>query len=133
MANALFETNCNPSSNDNAPFTTNAENSPNECPATISGFTFRVFANITECKKTAGCVTLVSFNSSAVPSNMMSVILKPKISLACSNKALASAEFSYKSLPIPVNCAPCPGKTYAFIFYAEFISAYYQCRKLLIV
>ena len=103
MAIALFETNFNPSSNDKAPFTTKAENSPKECPATISGFTSKTLAKITECKKTAGWVTLVSFNSSAVPSNMISVILKPKISFAFSNNSFAKGEFSYKSLPIPVN------------------------------
>ena len=103
MAKALFETNLKPSSNDNAPFTTSAENSPKECPATMSGFTSNTLAKITECKKTAGWVTLVSFNSSAVPSNMISVILKPRISFAFSNNAAAKGEFSYKSLPIPVN------------------------------
>ena len=119
IAKALLETNTKASSKDKAPFATNAENSPNECPATISGSkSSNVLAKITECKKTAGCVTLVSFNSSAVPSNIISVIRKPKISFALSNSSLATAEFSYKSLPIPVNCAPCPGKTYAFIFFS---------------
>ncbi|MNE09379.1 hypothetical protein D3C80_1020520 [compost metagenome] len=107
MANALWETNFNPSSKDKAPLATKAENSPNECPATISGLkSSSVLAKITECKNTAGCVTLVSFNCSAVPSNMMSVMRKPNISLAFSNNSLAKGEFSYKSLPIPVNCAP---------------------------
>ena len=104
MANALFETNFNPSSNDNVPFATSAENSPKECPATISGLkSDNVFAIITECKNTAGWVTLVSFNSSAVPSNMTSVIRKPKILFAFSNKSFANSEFSYNSFPIPVN------------------------------
>ena len=117
MAKALCETNFNPSSKDKAPFATNAENSPKECPATICGWNSspNVLAKITECRKIAGCVTFVSFNCSAVPSNMMSVILKPNMSFAFSNNSLAKAEFSYKSLPIPVNCAPCPGKIYAFI------------------
>ncbi|MNT69726.1 hypothetical protein D3C72_2080620 [compost metagenome] len=74
---------------------TKAENSPKECPATISGLkSSKVLAKITECKNTAGCVTLVSFSSSAVPSNIISVILKPNISLAFSNNSLAKAEFS---------------------------------------
>src|SRR5688572_19930362 len=40
---------------------------------------------------------------------------KPNISLACSINFRASGLVSYKSLPIPVNCAPWPGKIYAFI------------------
>ena len=38
--------------------------------------------------------TLVSFKSSAEPSNMMSVILKPNIVLAFSNSSCAKGEFS---------------------------------------
>ena len=40
--------------------------------------------------------------------------LYPKTELPFSNRSLAIAELSYKSLPIPLNCEPCPGKTYAF-------------------
>ena len=89
MAKARLETNFKPSSNVNDPLATNAENSPSECPATISGLKLppKVLAKITECKNMAGCVTLVSFKSSAEPSNMMSVILKPKIPLAISNNS----------------------------------------------
>ena len=36
-------------------------------------------AKIEECKNIAGCVTLVSFNSSAEPSNIILVMSKPKI------------------------------------------------------
>ena len=36
MANALWYTNSNPSLKDKVPLATNAENSPKECPATIS-------------------------------------------------------------------------------------------------
>ena len=107
IAIARWETSFKPSSKDKVPLATKAENSPKEWPATISGLKLsNVFAKITECKNTAGCVTLVSFNCSAVPSNMMSVMRNPNISLAFSNNSFAKAEFSYKSLPIPVNCAP---------------------------
>ena len=46
---------------------------------------------------------------------MIFVISKPNNSLASSNNFLAFDEFSKRSNPIPVNCAPCPGKIYAFI------------------
>ena len=120
IACARCDTSFNPSSNDIAPAATSAENSPSEWPATISGANSSpiVFANITECKNTAGWVTLVCFKSSGVPSNIKSVILKPKISFAFSNISRASALFSYRSLPIPTNCAPCPGNTNAFIFFS---------------
>ena len=42
-------------------------------------------------------------------------ISKPSISSAFKNSSFANGIVSNKSLPIPVNCAPCPGKTYAFI------------------
>ena len=48
----------------------------------------------TECRNTAGCVTLVALRSSALPSNIMSVILKPRISLALSMRLRASPQFS---------------------------------------
>src|SRR5690606_30216293 len=95
IAIARFDTNFNASSKDNVPLATKAENSPNECPATISGLkSGNVFAKITECKNTAGCVTLVCFSSSSVPLNMISVMLKPKISLALSNNSFAVSEDS---------------------------------------
>ena len=112
MACARFETKVKPSSKVSAPAATSAENSPSEWPATMSGAkSFTVLASNTECKKMAGCVTLVCFKSSAMPSNIISVILKPRIALAFSNNAFTLAEFSYKSFPIPGYCAPCPGKT----------------------
>jgi hypothetical protein len=40
VARALLETNFSPSSNDKTPLATNAESSPRECPATISGLKF---------------------------------------------------------------------------------------------
>ena len=108
IAKARLETNFSPSSKVKTPFVTNADNSPKECPATISGLkpSPKTFAKITECKKIAGCVTFVSFNCSAVPSNIISVIEKPKISFAFSKYFCANEDFSYKSKPIPVNCAP---------------------------
>ena len=61
IAIARADTKRTPSSNDKAPAATSAENSPREWPATISGQKSGpiVFANITECRKMAGCVTLV--------------------------------------------------------------------------
>ena len=63
----------------------------------------------------AGCVTLVSFNASASPSNIMSVMENPKISFAVEKRSFATALSSYKSLPIPTNWAPCPGNIATFI------------------
>jgi hypothetical protein len=53
LLHCSFETNFNPSSNDKVPLATNAEKSPNECPATISGLKSspKVLAKITECVK----------------------------------------------------------------------------------
>src|SRR5690606_28923014 len=104
IAIARLDTNCKSSSKYKVPLATKAENSPNEYPATLSGLkSVKVFAKITECKNTAGWFTLVCFNSSSVPLNMISVMLKPKISFALSNSSLAIADVSYKSLPIPEN------------------------------
>jgi hypothetical protein len=44
---------------------------------------------------------------------MVSEIRKPRRSFACSNIFFAKELFSYWVLPIPGNCAPWPGKTYA--------------------
>src|SRR5690554_2973917 len=65
----------------------------------------------------AGWVTFVCFSSSSLPPNMVSVIRKPRISLACSKRSRNFSLPSYNSFPIPENCDPCPGNTYAFIFY----------------
>ena len=88
-------------------------NSPRECPATISGFRFSiVLYAITECRNTAGWVYMVCLRSASVPSNMISEIRNPKISLACSNNRLAEALFWYNSFPIPRKLTdPCPGNT----------------------
>src|SRR5690606_8417281 len=77
---------------------------------------------MTECRKTAGWVTLVCLSSSEVPSNMILEMENPSWSSARSNNSFATDECSYRFLPIPVNCAPCPGNTYAFIviFLAKF-------------
>ena len=62
MAWALLKTIFNPSSNDITSAATKADNSPKECPATISDVKPSVVNPIaTLCKNTAGCVTLVSF------------------------------------------------------------------------
>ena len=61
----------------------------------------------------AGWVTLVVLRSSSEPSNIMSVIRKPRISLALSIISAALGELSYSSLPMPGNWEPCPGKTNA--------------------
>ena len=105
IACARCETSLRPSSNFRVLFATRAENSPSECPATISGRkrSSKLFARITECRNIAGCVTLVCFKSSTLPSNIILVILNPKISLACSNRDLASVEVSYRDKPIPEN------------------------------
>ena len=105
MAKALCDTNFNADSKSNAPLATKAENSPRECPATISGrkSSPNVLVKITECKKIAGCVTLVCFKSSAVPWNMISVIENPKMSFALLNKSFARSDFSNNSFPIPGN------------------------------
>ena len=86
-------------------FITSAENSPNECPATISGVISLSFvrAKITECKKIDGCVTEVCLRSSLVPLNMILLILNPKISFAMLKKSAAVFDESNKSLPIPGN------------------------------
>src|SRR6185312_11426129 len=77
IAFALTATKFNASEKLKQPFATNAENSPSECPATISGVAVAsVLKAITECKKTAGCVTFVCFSSSAVPKNITSEIEK---------------------------------------------------------
>ena len=117
IAKARLETRLTPSAKSMAPAATNAENSPKEWPATISGANFspRDFAKMTEWRNTAGWVTFVCFNSDSSPANMTSVIRKPSISLAFSNRSFAKGMFSYKSLPIPMNWAPCPGNTNAFI------------------
>ena len=61
IAFALLATSFKPSVNEIYPAATNAENSPRECPATKSGLNdfSKTFASIVECKKIAGCVTLV--------------------------------------------------------------------------
>ena len=111
MAPARIATSLNASPKLKVPFATKAENSPSECPATISGLAFSIFLKAaTECIKIAGCVMLVFFKSSSVPLNIILLISKPSISLASSNNCFAAALLSYKFLPIPLNCAPCPGK-----------------------
>ena len=52
-----------------------------------------------------------------LPSERIQPILNPKIPLAFSKSSFACKLLSYKSFPIPVNWAPWPGKTYAFITY----------------
>ncbi len=61
----------------------------------------------------AGWVTLVCLRSSAVPSNIISVIENPKIEFALLKYSCANGDFSKRSKPIPENCAPWPGKIYA--------------------
>ncbi len=92
MAMARLETSLRPSSKESAPAATNAENSPNEWPATMSGANSSPsdLANMTECRNMAGWVTLVCLSSSSVPPNIMSVMEKPRMSFALSKRALAS-------------------------------------------
>ena len=128
IANARLCTNSKPSSNFRHLLETRADISPRECPATKSGLNFspNASASITECKKIAGCVTLVCFKSSVVPLNIISEILNPRISLDFSNNSFETFLDSYRSLPIPGNWAPCPGNTYAFIlfnFYCQIVLA----------
>ena len=63
---------------------TSAENSPNECPATMSGLNddANTLANITECKKIAGWVTFVFLSDSASSPNIILVIENPNSSFA---------------------------------------------------
>ena len=111
IACARTETSSSASAKLNVPLATNAENSPKECPATMAGLAAAIFLNAaTACIKTAGCVMLVCFKSSSLPVNIISLILKPSISFASSNNSLEAVLLSYKFLPIPLNCAPCPGK-----------------------
>ena len=113
-----METNLSPSSKLIDLEDTRAENSPRECPAHAWGLnSLEVNAKITEWMKIAGCVTLVWRRSSAEPSNIRSVILKPKISFDLLKNSLDSAMLSYNSLPIPGFCDPWPGKTNAFILF----------------
>ena len=51
-------------------------------------------AKITEWRNTAGWVTRVCFSSSSVPANMMSVMRKPRISLAFSKSSFAAGTLS---------------------------------------
>ena len=78
MALARAATKRRPSAKESTPAATKAENSPNECPATIEGWgLFNVeYANI-ECKKIAGCVTSVRRSSSSVPENIIEAKSKP--------------------------------------------------------
>ena len=92
IALALIETSFKASSKPRHPLATNAENSPREWPATTSGLsTASVLKATTECKNTAGCVTLVCFKASALPVNIMSEIRNPNISFADSNNAFADS------------------------------------------
>ena len=117
MALARCETSFRPLSNESAPQATSAENSPRECPATISGLKSAPcdLATATEWMNTAGCVISVRRRSSSEPLNMMSEILNPRIESASANNSFAQSNWSYRSLPMPENWAPCPGNTYAFI------------------
>ena len=103
MASARFATSLRPASNVMAPVAVSAENSPSECPAAISGLPPWTLAIATESRNTAGCVTFVCLRSSAVPLNITSVMLKPRISFALRNIDFTSAFDSNKSLPIPGN------------------------------
>ena len=124
ISTARVETSLRASSKLTAPQATRAENSPRECPPTMSGRGRLSLQRAvhTECRNTAGCVTLVARRSSALPPNIMSVMRKPSISSAFSIISLALLLDSYKSFPIPENWAPCPGNTNA-VFISEHFSA----------
>ena len=113
MALARAATSFRPSANSMAPAATSALSSPSECPATMSGRNSSpmALAFTTLCRKMAGCVTSVRFRSSSLPLNITWVRLKPSRSLACSNQMRALLSASYRSLPIPGNWLPWPGKT----------------------
>ena len=89
IAWARTETRRRPSSKERAPAATRAENSPSECPATMSGLIPAQIAVATECRNTAGCVTRVAFRSSAVPENMVSRRSKPRMLSAASKRSRA--------------------------------------------
>ncbi len=113
MALARAATSFNPSANSMAPAATSALNSPRLCPAVMAGRNASpiTLAFTTLCRKIAGCVTLVCFRSASLPRNMISVMVNPRMSLACSNQMRALLSASYRSLPIPGNWLPWPGKT----------------------
>ena len=84
-------------------------------------------AEITECKKTAGWVTLVWRKSSSVPLNIISVIRYPRISFLLSNNSFRSAElFSIYKL------STLPGNTNYFLYFSVFIKAAPKVRILFI-
>ena len=117
MAMALVLTSFNAFSKLNAPAAVNAENSPRLCPATKVGLKSlpSKFAIITLKVNMAGWVTLVSFNSSAVPSNMTLLKLKLSTSSAWSKSTFATSLLVYRSFPIPGYWAPWPGNTNALL------------------
>ena len=85
-----------------------------ECAALLAWLDTVPLADLVSQEQVTGWVTRVCFSSSAVPVNMMDVMSKPSNTLALSNRSRARELASYKSLPIPGNCEPCPGKMYAF-------------------
>src|SRR3569623_2327644 len=57
----------------------------------------------------ANCECAVSGNCSSGPSKHSFDSAKPRVASASSKTARASGEASYRALPIPLFCDPCPG------------------------
>ena len=120
IAFALRDTKIRPSLKEIVLFATRDENSPKECPATAKGLLFLDSYTINsaiECRKIAGCVTLVCFKSSSSPSNIIFERENFSRSSASSNNFLTSSLLWYKSCPIPLNWEPWPGNTNTLILY----------------
>src|SRR5262245_44671210 len=100
----------------NAPAATNAEYSPKLWPATKCGrtpFSSRTRKSATDVVRIAGCVVSVNLRSSSGPLKHNREMGKSKSASASSKAARAVGNFSATSRPIPMYCAPWPGKTNA--------------------
>ena len=109
-----------PSSKLIAPAAISAAYSPSECPATTAGRLVIVPASMAATRAampwatSAGCVLTVRVSSSSGPSKQRPESEKPRASSAASKTARAAGISSWRSLPMPTCCAPCPGKSQAW-------------------
>ena len=109
-----------PSSKLSAPAAHRALNSPRLCPATKAGASTSPDSSMVAsaamlCVKIAGCVLKVSPSAVSGPSKHNCVRPKPSAASARSKMPLATGRRRARSLPIPTNCDPWPGKTYAVV------------------
>src|SRR5689334_3682880 len=113
MNSPRLRTICAASRSDSAPAVTSAEYSPRLCPPASAGVSPRsaqAAAAATLAVRIAGCVFAVRASSASGPSNITRRRSKPSAALASSKTARAAAEASWKALPMPTACEPCPGK-----------------------